>query len=333
MKYSQTSGVQLETARLPGRRLLPALFCLLVLPASALSQISVQGVEDKKVYTDSVSFTVNSEPGFDYTIELNGNPVAADVSIEVDEPEYYELYVHTREQSSGLEDSLLVRFIVRASERGRSEWGLRPWVPYPSIDSASAEFAGANLEIVTPAKYPMALEIPVVARVQDDSGRRLGVFGAVNAPGFEDHPLRLLRGVGSVFLPPAAEPGVISYNAQIKSLQTPMQIEIEAATTWQQVSGDITASADWPEDARIHITSAPNDLLTIAPDATLTVGAGAVVIIDPDIDIVVEGAIVVNGTALRPVVFTAPDRTKPWGGFVFESATANASSTSAAAPA
>jgi len=306
------------------RIFLGGLVCLLnlfALVSSGLAQISIEGVEDQVIYGGSVSFIVNSEEGFDYTVELNGDPIATDVSIEVNEPEYYELYVHRIEQPPGVEESILVQFIVRAMERGNTEYGLPVWTPYPQIDSAAAEFTGAQLTIVTPAAYPMGLEIPVIARVEDASGNRLGVNGDITAEGFEGYPLQLLRGVGSVFLPAAAEGGIISYTAEIQSLQVPKQITIEASTTWQTVSANITTSTNWGENARIHISGVAGNLLTIASGATLTIGAASVIMIDPDITISVEGSIVVNGTLEQPVVFTGPDRNVPWGGFLFESGT------------
>ena len=73
-----------------------------------------------------------------------------------------------------------------------------------SLDGEDAatkrKFAGATLTIVTPAQYPTGLEIPVIARVEDAIGNRVGVNGTVTAAGFQNHPLQLLRGVGSVFL-------------------------------------------------------------------------------------------------------------------------------------
>ncbi|MHC4326024.1 MAG: hypothetical protein ACYSUX_17280, partial [Planctomycetota bacterium] len=159
MKYSQDSAYQPEKpGSLLSRRILPDLFCffcLLVLAGSAAAQISIDGVSDKKVYKDKVSFTVESEIGYDYTVELNGNPIETDVSVQIDEPEYYELYAYRREHFSGAEQSELVRFIVRASERGNSEWGLPRWSPLPPVNSATAEFTGAELEIIAPAEYPM----------------------------------------------------------------------------------------------------------------------------------------------------------------------------------
>ena len=295
------------------------LLSLFALADSVPAQISIDGISDKGVYADKVSFVVRPERGYDYTIELNGNLIGTGVSIQVNEPEYYELYVYRREQFSGVEESELVRFIVRASERGNTELGLPRWSPYPPINSAQAELAGAKLRIIAPAEYPMGLEIPVIARVEDYSGNRRGINNVVSAVGFHDYPLQLLRGIGSVFLPAVTEPNIISYAAEIHFLQAHRQITIEESTTWQIVTEDIIASTDWGENARIHISSVGGDLLTIVSNATLTIGAGSVIVIDPNITIAVQGNIVVNGTMELPVVFTAQDRRAPWGGLLFES--------------
>jgi hypothetical protein len=310
-----------KSLSLPPRRfvLYFVYLCLFISTDLGLAQISIDGVSDKKVYKDKVFFTVISETDYDYTVELNGDPIGTDVVIEVNEPGYYELYIFRRERATGVEQGELVRFIVRASERGNAEWGLPRWSPYPAINSAAAEFTGAKLRIIAPAEFPVGLEIPVVAQIKDDSGNRLGINGIVSMEGFQNHPLQLLRGVGSVFLPASVEPNAISYVAEIDSLRTTKQITIETSTAWQIVSGDITTTTDWGENARIHISGAGGNLLTIASDAALTVGAGSIIIIDPDVEIAVQGNIIVNGSMERPVVFTVPDRTVPWGGFLFES--------------
>jgi len=297
------------TARLFG----VLLFQLLLVP-SAPGGIAIEGVEHKKVYADRVSFLVRSEAGFDYTVRLNDEPVATDTTIVVDQPEYYELSVRRHRQGSREEEGRWVQFIVRATDRKNSEWGLPRWTPYPTIASAAAEFAGATLEIVTPAQYPLGLEIPVVARVRDPSGSRLGVNGVVTADGFEGHPLRLFRGVGSVFLPAASQPATIAYEARINSLWSSKAIAIEPSTTWQTVSGNISGSVAWPENARVRVTG----MLRIASGATLTIGGGSIVMVDPDVEIAVDGRIVVEGTHQQPVVFTCQDRKAPWGGFVFK---------------
>lgn len=295
-------------------RLLWLVFVLVRVEAG-WAQTWVEGVEDREVYKDRVSFIVASEEGIETTASLNGEPVVTDVSVTVDKADYYELHVRRAEAASGAEQSEVVRFIVRDSSRGNAEWGLPPWTPYPTIASAAGEFAGARLKLVAPAQYPAGLEIPVVARVENETGRRLGVNGAIQAVESPNHPLDLLRGVGSVFLPSATDPGPLLYTARMYSLTASRQIEIEATTEWQTISGEVAAATTWPADARVRITG---DALTVRRGATLIIGADSVMLVDPDTDIVVEGEIIVNGTVEHPVVFTCEDRRVPWGGFLFE---------------
>ncbi len=98
MKCSRILVFQLgKSGSLPRQRFIPGLVCLLSLLAwagSASAAISITGVAEDTVYADMVTFTVNSEAGYDYTCELNGDSVPTDVGVEVNDPEYYELYVY-----------------------------------------------------------------------------------------------------------------------------------------------------------------------------------------------------------------------------------------------
>jgi len=307
-------------------RVLPY-FCfltVLVLTGSSLAAIDVDGVGDKVVYTDHAEFTVNSEAGYTYdVVTLNDDPIPTDTLIELDYAEYFLLYVHRINDTTLAEESLTIQFIIRDSQRLFSEVGLPAFTPYPPIDSAAAEYVGATLNIVTPANYPMGLEIPVAARVNDGSGKRQGVVGNVTAAGFENHPLKLLRGAGHVFLPAQTVSGTVNYNAAIHSLSTPKTINIEASTTWVTASGTISSNTDWGTNARIHV----DGQLTIAAGSTLTIGAGSVIKVDPDLEIRVDGGIVVNGTTADPVTFTTDDRNAPWGGILFPESTSTGSFT------
>jgi hypothetical protein len=290
------------------------LFFFVFLSAESFSAITITGLTTKTVYANTVTFTISAAAGYDITALLNGSPVAVGLAVTVNSPEYYELSVTKRSQSTGTTESVLIQFIVRDSARADTEWGLPTHTPYPMIDSAAGEFAGGTLNIITPAAYPMGLEIPVIAWVKDGTAKRMGVNGRVTADGFENYPLTLFRGVGSVFLPAATTAGTISYPAQIQSLSTPKQIAIEAATTWQTVSGTISSSVDWGQNARVKVTNT----LTVAAGATLTIGAGSVIVVAAGVDIAVTGTITVNGTVQEPVVFTSQNRTAPWGGFLFQ---------------
>jgi hypothetical protein len=299
-------------------RLRGALSLLGVLAAApAFAQITVSGVADKTVYADNLTFTISMAVGWDYTALLDGVATTVGAPVTVDAVDYHELAVSRTSQSTGATESVLIRFIIRSSERQNSEWGLPPWTPYPRIPSASGEFAGAHLRVVSPRGFPRGIEIPAFAWVEDAGGKRVGVQGALHASEFPDRDLKLFRGVGSTFLPAASAGGALAWTPGIQTLSATKSIAIDAATTWTKVSGAISSSTAWAEDSRIQVTGT----LTVAAAATLTIGAGTVVLVDPNVDIEVSGKIVVDGTVDAPVVFTPASRTEPWGGFLFRAST------------
>ena len=287
---------------------------LLTFTKECSAAITVNGITDKTIYADSVSFSIPSQTGYEYTATLNNEPIDIDTTIDVKGAEYYEVNIIKTQTSTSNVETKLVRFIIRASARLDTEWGLPVWTPFPMTTSANSEFTGSQLEIVTPAQYPTGLEIPVVALIHDETNKRFGVNGYVSAQGFEDSILQIFRGVGSTFLSSATQASEISYNATIGPLQKEKQIIIEDTTTWQEVSGNIITSTNWGENARIKITSR----LTINAGVTLEIGKGSVILITPETAIKVNGTINTNGTKIEPVTFTSQDRNDPWGGFLFQ---------------
>jgi hypothetical protein len=286
---------------------------------STFAQITVSGVADKTVYNDAATFTVLTQAGYGYSAALNGAPVAVGTAVTVTRMDYYDLLAWRTNLSAPFDvTNLLVRFIVVASDRGNPEQGLIKWTPYPRIYSAAAEFAGAQLHVVTPQDYPAGLPIPVVVRVDDGQGRERRGNGEVNAPGFAGYGVQVIRGHGSGFLPAAGSAGPIAYNAQLYSLQAPKQINIDSNAAWTSVSGILAASTNWPENSRIFLTGN----FTVPASRSLTIGAGTIVKLNPLVNFTNSGLLVINGTTDRPVVFTAtnivwPEQTAgAWGGFL-----------------
>ncbi len=132
-----------------------------------------------------MTFTVVTQPGFAYTAFLNTNAVAVGVPVTVNRPDFYQLLVQSVETATSAVATRLVRFVVYASDRGNTEYGLPRQTPFPLIQSSSDEFAGANLRIIAPQDFPAGYEIPVVAWVVDDDGHAVRANGLVAAPG---HP-------------------------------------------------------------------------------------------------------------------------------------------------
>jgi len=281
--------------------------------STAPGAIPIEGIADLGRYDDRVAFRIPLEAGYSYAATLDGAAIAAGVPHEAG-PDYHELSVTRTAEAGGAAESALVRFLVRSSERGSTEWGLPPWIPHPPIPSAAPEFAGSRLALIAPARFPAGIEIPAIAIVEGPGdGRRAGVNGTVAFDGIAGAGIPLFRGIGSGTFPAAAPAATIAAAGRVGPLEAKRSIAIDAATSWRVVAGAIDASADWGEDARIDIAGD----VTVAASATVSVGAGSVVRIARGADITVDGALEVSGTRDRPVTFTPAGPGAPWGGFVF----------------
>jgi len=276
-------------------------------PASA--QITIDGIADRANYNNTVTYRVQTQAGFTDAAFLNGLPVPVGVFNTINRPDYYELFVHRTNDVSSAVTTRLIRFLVVASERGGSEWGLPPHTPLPLVQSSSNEFNDARLRVIVPQAFPTGYEIPVVAWVVDEEGHAVRANGLLTAPG---HPsIQLRRGVGSGFLASTNPTGAIDYAARVGGLITNKMVHIESATSWTTVSGTLNGNMVWPDDARIRVTSH----LNLPAGASLTIGPGAIVLLNPGVNITNNGSITINGTTERPVVFMPVSRAQPWGGF------------------
>ncbi|HXG48855.1 MAG TPA: hypothetical protein VNO52_14625, partial [Methylomirabilota bacterium] len=283
---------------------------------SGYTQIVIDGAADRSIHTDSASFRVQAIAGTTTTATLNGQPIAGGVFHTITRMDHYELAVRQVRDADGAVSTATRQFIVRSSQRGSPETGLIAWTPYPQIDSTAAEFSGATLHLVTPTAFPAGLPIPVVAWVAEGQDRVRRANGWITAPGFEANPIRLLRGWGSGLLPAADGGGSLEFQARLHDLQNAKTIPIEAGTAWTPVSGVLNGAVNWPPDSRIHITGH----VGIPANASLTIGAGTVVKLNPLATITNLGRVVINGTLDRPVVLTATNPVAPhqhthaWGG-------------------
>lgn len=280
--------------------------------------IVVEGVQDRQVIADRAQFRVLPQEGFVDKVRLNGSEIAAADWVERTNADYYELLIDRSPVAGGATESHRVQFIVRASERGSSEVGLPPWTPLPVIQSAPGEFSGAELELIMPVRIPVGMEVPVIATVKTAAGRSARLNGMVAAEGFPSFQVR--RGFGSSLLPAFAplSSAPVPYAARLGGLAAAKVIQVETEPVWTSVSGTVTGTEAWPEDARIHVVSN----LTVAAEATVTVTAGAVIKLAPGVEIHANGRFIVQGTKERPVLFAPEARTTPWGGFVLRGSSA-----------
>lgn len=283
---------------------------------SALGQFTITGVSDKAApYVDTVTFSIGVQSGFAYGASLNQVPIPVGVPITVNTPDFYELRVAATNVFTSAVSNRYVRFIVRSAERGSTEWGLPPHTPLPVIPSSAEEFVGARLRILAPADFPAGYELPVVTWVVNGDGHAVRANGALEAAG--QRSIAFKRGVGSGFLASTNPVGLLNYEASVGGLSTNKPINIEPEPAWNTVSGSLNGANVWPAGARIRVTSH----LSVSNGVSLTIGAGAIVLLNPGVNIMNAGTITINGTVDRPVVFMPVARNQPWGGFFMRAST------------
>lgn len=293
-----------------------ALFVLLCARTQLLSgaEITVEGISHREVAVDSATFRVLSEPGFSYDCRLNGVPIPTDTSITCG-VDYYDLVIRQTDLSSQAVSERLVQFIVRSSQRGGSEVGLRPWVPYPVIQSAPEEFEGATLRLIGPAALPSGIDLPLIALAQTSASQPLRVNGRLEWEWGSSGSLQLRRGYGSALIPNTVseDNGPRTLHAQVAGLTGSLTVERETAPTWISIGGTLTQTTTWPPGSRIWVTNT----LVIPGGLELRVEAGSILKLAAGVNIDVTGRLTVSGTLEKPVLFTPERRSAPWGGMFF----------------
>ncbi len=302
---------------------LSILGALALWPAAVSAQINVTGVADKTTYNNTVTFTVGTQAGFDYNATLNWKPIATGVPVVVNKADFYELRVDATNQVGGAVTSLYRRFIVIATERAATEWGLPPHTPFPVIQSSSNEFAGARLRVLAPTDFPTGYEIPIVAWVVDQNNHAVRANGLLSATG--QNPIQLKRGTGSGFLASNQPPGTLNYSPSVGGVMTNKSINLETNTAWSNVSGLLSGTTTWPDQSRIRVTGH----LLIPAGSTLNIGAGSIVLLNAGVNITNNGAVVINGSVEQPVLFMPNSRSQPWGGFFMRTGTGSLNATGA----
>ena len=285
--------------------------------------ITVNGVADNSYYNDTASFTVVADPGFDYTSTLDGASIATGIPVTTQAVGYHELEVSKTPSGGGTTEFLSLQFIIRSSPRGSTETGLPAWTPHPIVEDASSAFTGANLDLITPSAWPKDLALPVVAKLSNPTGEVVRLNGRVSLGGSSGRQFWLRRGWGSRLLPGLTSASVVELAPTVQGRSTAAPVTIEDVTSWTAVTGTLSGSQSWSANSRIHVTGT----LTIAPDATLSIGAGSVIKLDPGVEIIANGTLDIQGNTSAPVTFTPRSISEPWGGIELNAATSRVQAT------
>lgn len=270
------------------------------------SAITINGLRDETVYADSVTFEVVHEPGFGLQFLINGDSATTSSPITIDEAGFYELLVKKLAPgSSEIVESETVHFIVRSSERGSSENGLRPWVPRMNIPAADAEIDSGSLELIAPRQFPINWPIPVVAKLVDGGNQPLRVMADAQ---INDQIVRLYRGVGSLHL--SAVSADETHNITIEAASQSATTDVLTSSLPIIIApASIDLDTNWTNPGIVQINADMN----VAAGATLSIGPGVIVEIGNGVDLTIDGNLLLNGEESNPTVMTAAPGSI-WGG-------------------
>ena len=287
------------------------------------AQIVVEGIADRSIANAPVTFRVPPLAGSERVATLDGISVPLGTAVQVTAPDYHELRVAQLDATGAPVETRLLRFIVRAADRGDSEWGLPPWTPPPIVPASTEELAAARLRLITPAAFPAGVEFPLVAWLDAPDGHALRASTVLT--GTAHPPIILRRGAGAGRVPTVADSETLRLVSAVPGHSIARDIRLETAPAWFAAGGTLAGAVVWPADSRVDMTRS----LTVPADASLVIGAGTVVRLAAGVDFVVEGRVAIDGDAARPVSFipAAPDR--PWGGFILRNAGARLDATHA----
>lgn len=285
------------------------------------AELAVEGLTDRSVHADRVTFRVPVPPEDTVLAWLDDLPVPTHVPIEVTAPDYHELRLERPAAPPAVPgETRLVRFIVRDTGRGESELGLPAWTPPPPVLASPAELEGATVRLLMPASFPLDLPLPMAVWLKAPDGSTWRAHAELRSSSHS--PLLLLRGSGAGLIPswPPSPASTASwlYSGSVASRTVERQVK-GTQTSWQVVTQVPGGRTEWPAQSRVTLAGT----LTIPVDATLVIGAGSVVRLEPGTDVLVLGQLLVEGTDESPVVFSPRSPDQPWGGFQVRGALAS----------
>ncbi|MDB6071668.1 MAG: hypothetical protein JWL81_2839, partial [Verrucomicrobiales bacterium] len=113
-----------------------------------------------------VTVTLAAEAGFTITAKLDGVDLPMGATT-VSTTGYHEVHeTRTNTTTNVTTTSLAYQFIIASPGRGTTEMGLPISEPYRFVNDAPSAFAGHELDVIAPAKYPRNLPLPMAVRLK-----------------------------------------------------------------------------------------------------------------------------------------------------------------------
>lgn len=262
--------------------------------------IKISQLKNKTNYDYPLTIT-DDVPG---TVIINNQEVVfAKGNYELPNAGFYEIVI----QNSGDADTILINLFDQ--ERGESEWGLKKWIPEIPLDDL---LAAEEIILTCPINYHNSLEIPIAFQLKEENEHKnLNLSGRVVNT---NKSFRIKNGSGAILIP-AEELKDYKIDIAGRELSLP---EMNPISSFTELSGEITGEYTIGANTCVKITGE----LLVPANARLIIEEGAVVMVDPGTNIVNDGPVQLNGTAINPIFITCSDQGSYWGGFISNGASA-----------
>ena len=280
-----------------------ALFVFLFSCETGPLGLSLDDLSDKKDYTSGMLVNCLSYKGKKVDrLVVNGSEVHNLNLLELKTAGYYHLEIYLKR--SGQNTPEVIRLVILDPERGNTEWGLPPWTP---LEPVAGEIGDQTVKLIYTAAAPQGVAVPLIVLLGEElthSDSNLDAeFGSLK--------FRIKRGVGSLQIPGSnSETALIidhrNFFVNISPIETPPLL----------LSGELEGDTYIPPGSYIHVPSQ----LSIPEGITLSIGSGSFITIDPEVNIINNGLLILDGSADAPLTVTCSDEENYWGGFIGSSA-------------
>ena len=236
-------------------------------------------------------------------IYLNNNEIDLDYGrkLEFEKSGFFELVIDYEKEEIA-DDSLV--FTLVTEERELAEWGIEAWIPVPFVPGI---LPACEVQSIYTRHYIDGIGLPFIFYVSDNSGLIEGYYKARSVS--TNQQFYIKHGVGSIMIDTNEIDETQNFSIGSENISLTLSKADEIS---QSLEGGISKDSIIPTNSIVHITGD----LTIHNTASLTVEAGAILIIDEAVNIYNYGPVTINGTPDNPVLVTCAQKGKYWGGFI-----------------
>jgi hypothetical protein len=269
-------------------------------PVAQIGGVPLDELNDKEERVGSLEVNCTTYLGREVDrLVVNGTEQPIDRSLQLTDAGYYRLEVFLQGAGTGVPE--IIRIVLLDPKRGEAEWGLRKWTPAPP---PQGHLGTREPILIHPRKVPTGVRIPFILRLEPGDEPQLQTLDArVGSVTFT------LKGdIGSTQIPSGeVEGATLSIDKRI------FPLEMETDTTEPViVEGNLSGDLHIGADTYVRVSGD----LTIPAGVSLSIDSGAFIAVDKAVNIYCEGALLIHGTAGRPVTFTCSEAGSHWGGFI-----------------